>query len=208
MPLMIVSLIRVRSLTWATVSPARWRASARVSPMTTPRLHCCAAPHTAPVAECGGPDPIIAPCWPLEPPSSRRAGRIRTRVGGSLRPGARGPAALPPGGDVTGRDGRDQVSWSPARPPEQAPDRLDDGVRAVHVDLAVPASARSRCSPCETTSPHRTRARHLLSPVLSRWRTRSAAHRGAGGRARGYPHGCAAAVNPRSRLREFHTRVR
>src|SRR5262245_59018024 len=82
----------------------------------------------------------------------RRAGGVPTRAGGARRPGAPGPAAPPPGGgDVTGRDGRDQVSWSPARRPEQAPDRRDDGVRAVHVDLAVPASARSRCSPCETT---------------------------------------------------------
>jgi len=41
---------------------------------------------------------------------------------GPLR-GERGaPVALPPG-DVTDRDGRDQVSWSPARPPEQVLDR-------------------------------------------------------------------------------------
>src|SRR5215475_8260195 len=82
MPLMIVSLIRVRSLTSATVRPAWWRASARVSPMATPRLHCCAAPHTAPVAECGHPDPSL-------PHAGRWNHHLRAGPGG-FKPGPAG----------------------------------------------------------------------------------------------------------------------
>jgi hypothetical protein len=45
---MTVSLIRVRSLTWATVRPARWRASAKAAPINTLRLHSSAAPQPPP----------------------------------------------------------------------------------------------------------------------------------------------------------------
>src|SRR6185312_7463206 len=47
---MTVSLIRVRSLTWATVRPARWRAPAKAAPIDTLRLHSSSAPRTAPAA--------------------------------------------------------------------------------------------------------------------------------------------------------------
>src|SRR5260370_6100363 len=45
---MIVSLMRGRLLTWATVSPAWCLARARVPPMGTPRLHSSAAAPTTP----------------------------------------------------------------------------------------------------------------------------------------------------------------
>jgi hypothetical protein len=58
---MTVSLIRVRSLTWATVRPARWRASAKAAPMDTLRLHSSAAPRTAPATtRRDDPGPIIS----------------------------------------------------------------------------------------------------------------------------------------------------
>src|SRR5271166_2251648 len=58
---MTVSLIRVRSLTWATVRPARWRASAKAAPIDTLRLHSSAAPRTAPAARRrGDPGPILS----------------------------------------------------------------------------------------------------------------------------------------------------
>src|SRR5512132_1314759 len=53
--------------------------------MGTLLLHHCAAPHAAPMAECGGPHHIIAPCPPREPPSSRW-----TRGAGGPAPGAGG----------------------------------------------------------------------------------------------------------------------
>ena len=58
---MTVSLIRVRALTWATLRPARSRASAKAAPMDTPRRHSLAAPRTAPPASTrGGPGPLMS----------------------------------------------------------------------------------------------------------------------------------------------------
>src|SRR5262245_6954654 len=139
MPLMIVSLIRVRSLTWVTVRPAWWRASARASPMATPRLPCGPAPHSAPVAECGGPDPALPPAgrWNHHP----RAGPGGFQPGPAGPSGAgAGPAALSPWGG----DGRDQVSWSSDRPSEQILDRPDD-----NVPDGQPARAEARAAPAE-----------------------------------------------------------
>ena len=46
----------VRSLTWATLRPARWRASARTSPIATTYPHCSSAPRTIPDNAARRPD--------------------------------------------------------------------------------------------------------------------------------------------------------
>ena len=51
---MTVSLIRVRSLTWATVRPARWRASAKAAPIDTLPLHSSARPAYRPRGQEAG----------------------------------------------------------------------------------------------------------------------------------------------------------
>src|SRR6516162_2312469 len=72
---MIVSLMRVRRLTSATVRPARPRASASVSPTRTPRLHCSTVLHAAPQAGCRRHDRIITAMPAAELPKA--AGGIR-----------------------------------------------------------------------------------------------------------------------------------
>ena len=46
----------VRSLTWATLRPARWRASARTSPIATTYPHCSTTPRTIPDNAARRPD--------------------------------------------------------------------------------------------------------------------------------------------------------
>ena len=85
-PRMTVSLIRVRSLTGATLRPARSRASAKAAPMDTPRRHSLAAPRT-PAARTR----FRAPQVTRSPP---RTGRLVLLA--ASRPVSRPPGRPPP----------------------------------------------------------------------------------------------------------------
>src|SRR6516225_67651 len=91
---MIVGLMRVRSLTSATVRPAWWRAAARVSPMGTPGLHCSAAPHRP----GSGAWAVLPPSLPAIPLRNLKDALERETSGVwclSGRPGRGGTAARP-----------------------------------------------------------------------------------------------------------------
>ncbi len=83
---MIVSLMRVCSLTWATLRPARWRDCARVSPMDTAPPQLCRA-GTATQHGRSGPNTPLPPC-PL-PNRHPHAGLSRVIEGGRVGGGRR-----------------------------------------------------------------------------------------------------------------------
>src|SRR5215475_848734 len=91
---MTVSLIRVCSLTWATVRPARWCASAKAAPMDTLRLHSSATPRTPCGQEAGRSGPIIS--GDLRGGSAGLVGEVGDAFELSFHAGPRQRAALLP----------------------------------------------------------------------------------------------------------------
>src|SRR6516164_7748454 len=85
---MIVSRIRVRWLTSARVRPARPRASARASPMPTPRLQCFTALRAAALRGAGGDDHVITAM-----PAAEVAQIMATPAGSFGRTGGRAGSA-------------------------------------------------------------------------------------------------------------------
>jgi hypothetical protein len=142
---MTVSLIRVRSLTWATLRPARSRASAKAAPMDTPRRHSLAAPRTPP-----GQDAVPGPSGHAIPTADRLP-----------RPASGEPPSQPTTGTPTA------VPAPAPRLPEHAPGagRCDPGDQ-LHGPHRRPGALPVPVPPAATGPPAQPRAStdHQASP--------------------------------------------
>ena len=181
---MTVSLIRVRSLTWATLRPARSRASAKAAPMDTPRRQGCTAPRTAPPASTRavpGPSGHATPTADRpprpasgEPPSQPTTGtptavpapapRLPENAPGAGRcdPGDqlhgphRRPGALPVPVPpaATGPSSAARTHRSPSQPP----------ARSAHHQPAAPHISATRTQPpAQSTHPIPAHTRHAAA---------------------------------------------